>query len=89
MTAERVVTYIDGYNLYYGLKQAGLDSSRWLDLEAMSRSLLKPSQQLKQAAHGHLRIPDNKIRANRLPDPVITPEGTVLSAPDRWTPSRS
>ena len=46
MTPERVTVYIDGDNLYYGLKAAGLSSSRWLDLAALSQSLLEPQQEL-------------------------------------------
>ena len=40
MGVERAIVYIDGFNLYHGLMQARLGSSRWLDLGAMSRSLL-------------------------------------------------
>lgn len=37
MSNERITVYIDGYNLYYGLKAAGLRTSRWLDLVEFSR----------------------------------------------------
>lgn len=46
MRKERVTAYIDGFNLYYGLREARLRSSRWLDLRALCESLLRPSQQL-------------------------------------------
>ena len=32
MSPERVIAYIDGYNLYFGLLDARLQTSRWLDL---------------------------------------------------------
>ena len=35
MAKKRVITYIDGYNLYHGMMQARLRSSRRLDLPAM------------------------------------------------------
>ena len=46
MIADRVIAYIDGFNLYYGLKAAGLCSSRWLDIPAVCESLLRPHQRL-------------------------------------------
>ena len=46
MRTERVIAYIDGFNLYHGLCDAHLKSSRWLDLRAMCQSLLRPDQHL-------------------------------------------
>lgn len=47
---SRVVTYIDGFNLYYGVRQATGRRYLWLDLVALSASRLKPGQTL---AHVH------------------------------------
>ena len=46
MGTERVIAYIDGFNLYHGLCDARLESSRWLDLRGVCESLLKPHQHL-------------------------------------------
>jgi len=46
MAAERVTAYVDGFNLYYGLLEARLRSSRWFDLRFLCESLLRPSQRL-------------------------------------------
>ena len=46
MRTERVIAYIDGFNLYHGLCDAQLESSRWLDLRSVCESLLKPHQHL-------------------------------------------
>jgi uncharacterized LabA/DUF88 family protein len=43
----RVITYIDGFNLYFGMKSAGLDRYLWLDIYALSSSLIKPYQTLE------------------------------------------
>lgn len=43
---ERVITYIDGFNLYFGLREAKLDRFRWLNVEALALNLLKSHQQL-------------------------------------------
>ena len=41
---ERVFAYIDGYNLYYGLKSKGWKKFYWLNIQAMAVDLLKPHQ---------------------------------------------
>jgi len=38
----RAITYIDGFNLYFGLKSQGWERFLWLDVQALSRNLLKP-----------------------------------------------
>ncbi|MGH3329395.1 MAG: NYN domain-containing protein [Streptomycetales bacterium] len=43
---RRVVAYVDGFNLYHGLKAKHARKYLWLDLEALARKLLKPGQQL-------------------------------------------
>ena len=39
---NRVISYIDGFNLYFGLKDKGWKRYYWLDLAALSGALLKP-----------------------------------------------
>jgi len=60
-----VITYIDGFNLYHGLLQARLHSARWLDLHALGRSLLKPSQQLELTRYFTARVRGNPDKARR------------------------
>jgi uncharacterized LabA/DUF88 family protein len=43
---ERVIAYIDGYNLYYGLRTKGWRKFYWLNIQAMMADLLKPNQDL-------------------------------------------
>ena len=43
---ERVTVYIDGFNLYFGLKENGWTKYYWLDLVGLARSLLMPRQTL-------------------------------------------
>ncbi len=43
---ERVIAYVDGYNLYYGLRQEKWRRYYWLNIQAMARNLLKPGQVL-------------------------------------------
>jgi len=37
----RTICYIDGFNLYYGLKDAGLDRCKWLDIRGLALSLVR------------------------------------------------
>ncbi|MDP6526761.1 MAG: NYN domain-containing protein [Kiritimatiellia bacterium] len=43
---QRVIVYIDGYNLYYGQRAAFGDKYKWLDLQAFSESFLRPEMEL-------------------------------------------
>ena len=52
----RVISYIDGFNLYFGLKAKGWRKYYWLDLAAMSRALLKPGQVLIHTHYFTARI---------------------------------
>jgi uncharacterized LabA/DUF88 family protein len=40
----RVIAYIDGFNLYFGLKSKGWKRYYWLDLRSLCSRLLKPDQ---------------------------------------------
>jgi uncharacterized LabA/DUF88 family protein len=41
-----VIIYIDGFNLFYGLKRAKWNHYYWLDIAALGMLILKPGQQL-------------------------------------------
>ena len=43
---QRVIAYIDGFNLYYGVKAARWKRYYWLNLQTLVRNLLKPGQEL-------------------------------------------
>ena len=43
---ERVVAYIDGFNLYFGLRSAGWKRFYWLNLQSLSQNLLQAGQEL-------------------------------------------
>jgi len=53
---SRVITYIDGFNFYFGLKAKGWRKYYWVDLAAMSRRLLKPDQELVACHYFTARI---------------------------------
>jgi len=43
---QRVIAYVDGYNLYYGLRAKGWKWFYWLNIQAIARYMLKPHQAL-------------------------------------------
>lgn len=48
---KRVAFYIEGFNLYFGLKDAGWKRYNWLDVQALAGRLLKPGQALVTVKH--------------------------------------
>lgn len=56
---SRVTVYVDGFNLYFGLRSKGWRKHYWLDLVALATALLKPGQTL-QGVHYFT----SRIRAN-------------------------
>lgn len=55
----RVMAYVDGFNLYFGLKDSGFKRYYWLDVAALAHSLLKPGQQLLATHYFTARIRSN------------------------------
>ena len=62
---ERVIVYIDGFNLYFGMREAGLDNCRWLNLEKMVSKLLQPNQTLKEIKYFTSRVSNNPDKQKR------------------------
>lgn len=53
---ERVIAYIDGFNLYFGIKEAGFDNCKWLDIKKLVQGLLKPNQVLVDVKYFTSRV---------------------------------
>ncbi len=53
---RRVIAYIDGFNLYFGLRESGLRRCYWLNIQALAESLLRPDQQLVVTKYFTARI---------------------------------
>ena len=61
---ERVSVYIDGFNLYFGIRD-GFPQAKWLDVYALSKSLLKPHQILIDVKYFTARIRNNPKKVKR------------------------
>jgi uncharacterized LabA/DUF88 family protein len=55
----RVIAYIDGFNLYFGLKSKGWKRYYWLDLPALAGKFLRSGQTLEKTHYFTSRIRDN------------------------------
>ena len=54
---RRVVAYIDGFNLYFGLRSAGWKRFYWLNLQTLAQNLLKAGQDLVFTKYFTSRVP--------------------------------
>ena len=54
--AEQVAVFIDGFNLYYGLRSKGWRRYYWLDLRRLAENLLRPGQDLALARYFTARL---------------------------------
>lgn len=62
---ERVVVYIDGFNLYFGILDAGYRNSKWLDLDLLVKNLLQPKQDLQEIKYFTSRVSNNPDKQKR------------------------
>jgi uncharacterized LabA/DUF88 family protein len=64
---QRVIAYIDGFNLYFGLKSKGWRRYYWLNQQKLVQNLLKPQHHLILTKYFTARIagpPDKQKRQN-------------------------
>jgi uncharacterized LabA/DUF88 family protein len=71
------MVYVDGFNLYFGLRSKGWRKHYWLNLQALATALLKPGQTL-QCVHYFT----SRIRANGRNLPDMQRQTTYLEALD-------
>ena len=62
---ERVQVYVDGFNLYFGMLEAGFNNCNWLNLKKLSINLLKPHQELAGVKYFTSRVSNNPDKQKR------------------------
>ena len=62
---ERVIVYIDGFNLYFGLRERGWRRYLWLNLQELARRLLNEGQTLVHTKYFTSRVKDNPEKVRR------------------------
>lgn len=83
----RVAAFIDGFNLYYGLKDRHGRKDLWLDLEALITSLLRPDQILAYVTYFTARVmnaPESEARQSRYLDALNAHSRTLTIRPGRF-----
>ena len=56
MAPQRLAFYIDGFNLYFGLKDSGWRKYYWLNLQDLCLKLTRPNQEIKKIRYFTARI---------------------------------
>jgi uncharacterized LabA/DUF88 family protein len=64
---RKTIVYIDGFNLYFGLKSKGWKNFYWLNLVELSRNILKPDQTLVKTKYftSFVSIPPDKNKRQK------------------------
>lgn len=62
---ERVVVYVDGFNLYFGMLDAGFDYCKWLNLKLLVENLLQQNQSLIEIKYFTSRVSNNPDKQKR------------------------
>jgi uncharacterized LabA/DUF88 family protein len=53
---NRVIAYVDGFNLYFGLREKGWRRFYWLNVQLLARNLLKFNQELVMTKYFTARV---------------------------------
>jgi len=62
---ERVIVYVDGFNLYFGLKDRGWRHLYWLNIRKFGENLVKPCQSLVGVKYFTSRITTQNEKRRR------------------------
>lgn len=62
---ERVIVYVDGFNLYFGMMEAGFSYCRWLNIKSLAQNLLQNNQQLLDVKYFTARVTNNPDKQKR------------------------
>lgn len=62
---NRVIVYVDGFNLYFGMKESGFDKCKWLDVKKLVLSYLTSNQELIEVKYFTSRITHNPPKQKR------------------------
>ena len=62
---ERVNVYVDGFNLYFGLLEAGFYNCKWLDLNELASNLKQVNQEIIEIKYFTSRVNNNPDKQKR------------------------
>ncbi len=61
----RIIAYVDGFNLYYGLRDAGWKWAYWLNIPSLIKKLIRPGQDLIETKYFTSIVTDPVDKHNR------------------------
>jgi uncharacterized LabA/DUF88 family protein len=62
---KKTIFYVDGFNLYFGIKTSGWNNLKWLDINLLAKNLIKPDQEIVEVNYFTSRVrnaPDKEKR---------------------------
>jgi uncharacterized LabA/DUF88 family protein len=62
---ERVIVYVDGFNLYFGLQEGGYGNCKWLDLNKLVHNLLQSNQEIIEIKYFTSRVSNDPDKQKR------------------------
>ena len=62
---ERVMLYVDGFNIYFGMLEAGFENFKWLNLKRLAENLLQANQELIGVKYFTSRVSNNPDKQKR------------------------
>mgnify|MGYP000846829232 FL=1 len=65
MIKNRVIVYIDGFNLYFGMVDAGIDNCKWLNIKSLIDSYITHNQELIEIKYFTSRITNQPSKQKR------------------------
>jgi uncharacterized LabA/DUF88 family protein len=65
MPIERVIAYIDGFNLYFGLKESNWRKYYWLNIKTLCEQLQKPNHRLLAVKYFTSRVNGDPSKSAR------------------------
>lgn len=65
MIKNRVIVYIDGFNLYFGMVDAGIENCKWLNIKALIDSYITHNQELIEIKYFTSRITNQPSKQKR------------------------
>ena len=96
---RRAIVYIDGFNLYYGIRSLRNPTLKWLDVECLAKSFLRPDTHLEQVKYfttmikgdiekvnrqqGGFNINAKRLKTCLLPAEIVTKKSR-LTRPKAW-----
>ncbi len=62
---DRVIVYVDAFNLYFGMLESGLNNCKWLDINKLVSSCLSNNQRLIEIKYFTSRVTNNPEKHKR------------------------